>query len=301
MRIGVSLSSSITADGPVDAARFLIERAQAADRAGLDSLSLGDQHATSAPYQQNTPMLGRLMAEWGPRPVGCLFLLPLWHPVLVAEHVGTLAALTDAPFIVQTGIGYGERQFAVMNADHSTRGRVLEESIRVVKALLAGEEVESELVGGPVRLGLRPHQAVEWWIGGGPAPAAIERAGRLGDAWYGSPALTPDAAAAQLDRYLASCAAHGGTPRPIVRKDVLVLGDGDRARRAGRELIDAGYRGLGPDELIIGDPEAAAEQLAPFAEMGFTDVICRCMANDQAIALETLERLAEVRELVAPT
>ena len=27
-------------------------------------------------------MLGRLLANWGAAPAGCLFLLPLWHPVL---------------------------------------------------------------------------------------------------------------------------------------------------------------------------------------------------------------------------
>src|SRR3954452_15745456 len=30
-------------------------------------------------------MLGRLLAEWGEAPAGCLFLLPLWHPNLDAR------------------------------------------------------------------------------------------------------------------------------------------------------------------------------------------------------------------------
>jgi hypothetical protein len=38
-------------------------------------------------------MLGRLLAEWGEAPAGCLFLLPLWHPVLVAEQIGTLTPI----------------------------------------------------------------------------------------------------------------------------------------------------------------------------------------------------------------
>jgi hypothetical protein len=37
------------------------------------------------PYYQNAPMLGRLLAEWGEAPAGCLFLLPLWHPNLDAR------------------------------------------------------------------------------------------------------------------------------------------------------------------------------------------------------------------------
>jgi hypothetical protein len=51
----------------------------AARRAALDSLFVGDQHVSPTPYYQNTPMLGRLLAEWGEAPAGWLFLLPLWH------------------------------------------------------------------------------------------------------------------------------------------------------------------------------------------------------------------------------
>lgn len=72
-----------------------------AARAGLDHLSLGDHHSNGleANYVQKVPMIGRIMADWPPdRPIGALFLLPLWHPVLVTEQVGTLAALSEAPF-----------------------------------------------------------------------------------------------------------------------------------------------------------------------------------------------------------
>ena len=86
----------------------MIERTAAAHRAGLDSLFIGDHHNSPTPYYQNTPMLGRLLAEWGEAPAGCLFLLPLWSPVLVAEQIGTLAAVAQGPFIMQCGLGYGE-------------------------------------------------------------------------------------------------------------------------------------------------------------------------------------------------
>src|SRR5207245_682480 len=82
--------------------------------AGLDSLFVGDHHSTPGPYYQNVPILGRLLAEWGEAPAGCLFLLPLWNPVLVAEQVGTLAAVTRGRFIFQCGLGYDEAQFAAM-------------------------------------------------------------------------------------------------------------------------------------------------------------------------------------------
>ena len=65
--------------------------------AGLDSLFVGDHHNVPVPYYQNVPMLGRLLAEWDDRPAGALFLLPLWHPVLLAEQIGTLASIARGP------------------------------------------------------------------------------------------------------------------------------------------------------------------------------------------------------------
>src|SRR5205809_657634 len=95
-------------------------RAAAARHAGLDSLFIGDQHVSPTPYYQNTPMLGRLLAEWGEAPAGCLFLLPLWHPVLLAEQIGTLAAIAPGRFIMQCGLGWGEARFAAMSANIRT-------------------------------------------------------------------------------------------------------------------------------------------------------------------------------------
>src|SRR5438132_2660063 len=83
MRVGISLTSNHPDVTDLrQAARWMIERAAAACRAALDSLFVGDQHVSPTPYYQNTPMLERLLAEWGEAPAGCLFLLPLWHPVL---------------------------------------------------------------------------------------------------------------------------------------------------------------------------------------------------------------------------
>ena len=84
----------------------MIERARAAREAGLDSLFVGDHHGTGpGKYYQNSPILGRLLAEWDERPAGALYLLPLWHPVLVAEQVATLASIAQGRFIMQCAVG----------------------------------------------------------------------------------------------------------------------------------------------------------------------------------------------------
>ena len=71
MRIGISISSSYRVEDPSLGARYMIERAATARQADLDSLFIGDHHVTPQPYYQNSPMLGRLLAEWNNKPAGC--------------------------------------------------------------------------------------------------------------------------------------------------------------------------------------------------------------------------------------
>src|SRR5277367_3584865 len=143
MRVGISVGTAFSTAGPRgqrEGPLEVLSQAQAAHRARLDSLTLGDHHATGpGGYVQNVPMLGRLLAEWTDRPAGCLFLVPLWNPVLMAEQIGTLAAMSSGPFIIQTGLGGGEAQFRSMGADLDQRASRLEEGILVVQALLRGE------------------------------------------------------------------------------------------------------------------------------------------------------------------
>lgn len=300
MRVGVSLTSAHATRDVRRGAASLIERARAAHEAGLDSLTLGDQHTVPVPYYQNVPMLGRLLAEWtSGRPVGCLFLLPLWNPVLVAEQVGTLASLTDSPFVVQTGIGHGARQFAAMGAEMRTRGAVTDEAIRVIKALLAGETVSSERFGiVDASINPRPHQAVEWWIGAGSA-GPLERAAREG-AWYAGPGSSLDQMADLIATYRDACARHGNdSPQVCMRADVIVLEDDAAATARADEIVAAGYRGMARSSVIAGGVDRVTEMLAAHAELGVDEVVVRCMSVTQTEAIETLSLCGEVKRRLA--
>src|SRR5947208_11256419 len=216
MRVGISLTTNYPdVKDPRQGARWIIERAAAARQAALDSLFIGDQQASPTPYYQNTPMLGRLLAEWGKAPAGCLFLLPLWHPVLVAEQIGTLAAIAQGPFIMQCGLGWGEARFAAMSVNLKTRPSAFEEALDIVRRLLAGETVSSarRFRIAEASLALRPAEPVEVWIGASASPA-IDRSARLGEGWIASPGLTYEAARAQADLFRDRCAAYGRQTSP---------------------------------------------------------------------------------------
>lgn len=302
MRLGVSLTSGYPNLDGAAAVRAVIERGQAASRAQLDHLSLGDHHATGAQraYVQNVPAVGRIMADWPvDRPIGLLLLLPLWHPVLAAEQIGTLAAMSQARFIVQTGIGSGLEQFAAMGASLSTRGRVADRSISVIKRLLAGETVDVPEIGiTGASISPRPARPVEWWIGAGSVPAAIDRAAREGDAWYASPSIGGDDLARAADMYRQACAEHGTTPRIALRRDVLVGDDHGATVAIAGEVIERGYRGM-DQHIIAGGIEHVAERLASFATFGVDDIVARTIAVEQPSAIRSIELLSDVRARLA--
>jgi alkanesulfonate monooxygenase SsuD/methylene tetrahydromethanopterin reductase-like flavin-dependent oxidoreductase (luciferase family) len=293
MRIGTSLRSGYADVDARTGARWMIERARAARDAGLDSLFVGDHHAVPVPYYQNVPMLGRLLAEWGDRPAGALFLLPLWHPVLVAEQIGTLAAIAQGRFILQCALGGGQAQFDALGASLRTRPSRFEHALDVVRRLSAGEDVDG------VRVSPVPPEPLEVWVGGA-APPAIDRAARLGDGFLAGPESTPDDARTLIDSYRERAAAHGRTPSAIaIRRDVHVGATRDDAMRVVQPIVDAGYRGFSPDALVYGDVDDVAQRFAELAAMGYTDVIVRHLAEDHDAVLRSFALLADVHRAVA--
>jgi alkanesulfonate monooxygenase SsuD/methylene tetrahydromethanopterin reductase-like flavin-dependent oxidoreductase (luciferase family) len=298
MRISISLRSAYPVGDPRSTGRWMVERTVAARDAGLDALFVGDHHAVAgAFYLQNTPVLARLLAEWDDRPAGALFLLPLWHPVLVAEQVGTLAALARGRFIMQCAIGGGREQFDAMGASLRTRAARMDAALGIIRRLLAGEVVTAD---GPypvagAQIGLIPADPVEIWIGGH-APPALDRAARLGDGWIGGPEPLMAQAAALARAYHERCAAHGRTPSTTaIRRDVHVGATSQEADAVARPVLDRGYRGFDPAACVVGSPGQVAEHLAALAGHGFTEVVVRHLADEQQDVLASLERFAEVR------
>ena len=298
MRVSTSLSSTYLVDDARAGAGQMIDRARAAYAAGLEGLYVGDHHATSVPYYQNSPILGRLMAEWPDRRYGALYLLPLWHPLVVAEQIGTLASLGPGPFVFQCAIGGGEDQFGPMGIPLDGRGGRFEASLAAIRALLAGEVVDDP--DGPwglrrARISPTPPEPVEIWIGGA-GPKALARAARLGDTWYAGPELTDDDAEQKLAQYLD----HGANPpcRPL-RRDIYVGADEADVARVREPLEQKGYRGFDLAALVTGTSEQVAERFLSLGERGFDEIVVRQLSFDQMDALASLERLAEVRRLVA--
>ena len=254
MRIGISVQSAYRVDDPAQGVRHMLERAEAASQADLDSLFVGDHHVTGYAYYQNSPILGRMLAHWHGKPAGALYLLPLWHPVLLAEQISTLAAIMPGRFIMQCGLGGLPDQSAGMGIDMSQRVAMFEDSLAIMRQLWAGETVSNDRFWQleNAHIAPLPAQDIEVWIGA-TAPAAINRTARLAEGWLGTPSATPQQAKEQLNQYRQACAEHQRTPSAVaLRRDIFIAGSVNEAEAFRSHAVAKGYRGF-PEEALCRD------------------------------------------------
>ena len=298
MRIGISVCSAYPEGDARTSARYMVQRARAARDADLDSLFVGDHHVTARPYFQNSPILGRLLAEWNNKPAGALYLLPLWNPVLLAEQIGTLSAIMSGRFILQCALGGERLQSEGMGVDFSKRKGMFEESLTILKALLSGETVSSDGYWSikEAKISPVPDQAVEIWIGS-QASGAINRTARMADGWLATPSIGLEEAAKQLNVYRQSCAEFGREPTAVaIRRDIYIGSTSQEAETLKQKYLAKGYRGFPPEALLAGSVNQIADELRAFADLGYTDIVVRNISADQREAISTIERLAEVKE-----
>ncbi len=286
-------------DDPRVGARYMIERTRAARDAGLDSLFVGDHHVTSFPYYQNNAILGRMLAEWGDKPYGALYLLPLWHPVLLAEQIGTLASLAQGPFIMQCGLG-DAHQCHALGVAMSDRVGMFNTSIKTMRALWRGETVDESRYWHihQANISPRPAENVDIWVGA-VVDAAILRTARIADGWLASPSLTPDEAAVAIDKYKAACAEHHRKPgTTAIRREIFIGATREDAIKSMAPYLAKGHRGMNEAALMTGSVNDVAEQISALESKGFSDIIVRNISRDQHECLATIERLAEVKSIL---
>lgn len=292
LALGYSITSAFSSKMPAgEAARGVLDRARVAAEAGYDLVEAGDHHAVRGyGYLQNVPMAARL-AEHFDRVAG-MFLLPLYHPVLVAEQVGTLDALVDE-FDFWCAVGGGEAAFSAFGVPLAERGARFEEALALIDELWVADGVTFDGTFYAVEdASVNPKADPRVCIGGTAEPA-VRRAARLGDAWVAN----ADIPLADIEERLAWIDDEGGDDLDvIVRRDALVLADGETAAAEAEGRLEGGYRGWPADAdwVLVGDAESVAADLGALVDAGADEVVVRPMANAHAEA--TLREVAGARE-----
>jgi probable F420-dependent oxidoreductase len=118
-----------------------------------------------------------------------VYLLGLRHPFVSARAVTTLDVVSGGRAEVGVGAGWLREEWTAAGLDPRTRGRRLDEALEVVQRLWTEETVEHHgefFDFAPVMFEPKPVQKPHPPLHvGGESPAALSRAARLGDGWYG--------------------------------------------------------------------------------------------------------------------
>ncbi|HXA98847.1 MAG TPA: LLM class flavin-dependent oxidoreductase [Candidatus Dormibacteraeota bacterium] len=293
---GAFIERPMGAYAPDEQARNLMEVAAAARAAGLDALLTGDSHGANPAYAATfspLPTVARLMSVTGDMPIGVVLLAPFYHPLLLAEQIGTLAAFAEGPLIVTFVLGGRPPQFQAFGMEERSRVGRLEEVVAIARALLAGERVTHRgrfYSLEAATISPLPRVPVEIWLGGTVA-ASAERAGRMGDAWLTGQNAVDEDLRQQLERYREAAVRAGRRPRPVLRRDIYVGESDQEARAVVGSILAEGYRGTGLDQLLVGSAEAVVEQLRRYRDMGFDSVMVRHIVGDHQLMLRSFERI----------
>jgi len=278
----------------------LLAQARAARDAGFASILVG-QHMVTGPDMQMlqvVPLMARLIPETEGMQIGPgVMLLPMLNPVLVAEEAASLDWLSGGNYVLAAGLGYRDEEFEVMGTPKRERVARMEEGLGLIRRLWTEERVSHKgrfysvpNVGASVRPCADPHPPI--WLGGDVEPA-VRRAGRLGDAWLGSPTTSQARAVEQLGWFEEEWREHReGEPPPCpVIRECFVGRDAEHARRvsrgpllfkyqayaawghrdlSGRDL-SAEFDQICAERFVVGDVSAARDQIAGFAQALRTD------------------------------
>jgi probable F420-dependent oxidoreductase len=264
-----------------------IQECERAEAAGFDSVWLGEHHNSATLYPAPLIGLAAIASRTRRLRLGtAVLLLPLYHPLAVAEEAAMVDVISGGRLILGVGAGYAPEEFAAFGVSIKERGRRMDEAVPLIHQLWSEENVthngryyrvmNATVAPRPLQ---QPRPPI-WFAGW--VESAIRRAGRLGDAWLGGPS-------AKLDE-LVACAGLYREARKVAGKDpqagpmalmryVFVADTAQRARAiAGAAFIrsfEETYfrwphpvvkRPAGPltierlsdDRIIVGDPVDAS-------------------------------------------
>ena len=280
-----------------------IRECERAEEAGFDSVWLGEHHNNPVLYP--APLLGLAAIAARTRRVALgtgVLLLPLYHPMCVAEEGAMVDMISGGRLILGVGAGYAPEEFAAFGLSVKQRGSRLDEGAALLRRLWTETHVTHDGRYFHVKdatIGPRPVQrpAPPIWFGAWTAPA-IERAARLGDAWLAGPSAALSELKSCVAAYRGACTGLGKEPGEIAAFRYIFVADtteqalasaGDSFIQAYENMYfrwphpvikrpagDLTIERLAKDRIILGDPETCAREITRFRrELGLTHLICR--------------------------
>ena len=214
-KVGIRLPSFLPNEGntsPGEVFRYV----RSIEELGYDSIFTIDHLQTAAPtypvyWFDCLSMLSAVASVTKKVRFGPLVLvLPLYHPAWLAKSLATIDYLSNGRLIVGLGVGWSKAEFEAMGVPHSSRGKIMDESLEILRELWTRDNVSFDgeffkfhdlsIEPKPVQ---KPYPPL--WIGGGNQPfgkiygmkvgdvtPALRRIARYADGWSHHLSSTPE-------------------------------------------------------------------------------------------------------------
>jgi probable F420-dependent oxidoreductase len=301
MRFAISIPQHVGPDG-FDAVGFRSYVARA-DELGFESGWVQEQILGPGSALSPLEAMTCAAASCERMRLGCaVFVFSLHSPLHLAKALVSLDCLSNGRLEVGLVAGGPARPFQAFGVDPSTFVARFNEGLELMKSCWTEPEItfhgrfwqleRATMTPKPVQ---RPHPPI--WLGGN-HPAAVRRAVRRGDGFFGAGSQTTESFAQQVQVAREELSRQGRDPASFrIAKRVYVHVDEDRGR--ARERMEAaltrhyGRGGLGP-VAVTGPPDECVAGLREVAAAGAELIELNPMVDET----EQLERLAA--EVVVP-
>lgn len=309
MRFGVSLTGMGQQPIGCDMRQIfqdILEYVRSARDLGFDFIYQG-QHYLTYPYQQlqSMPLLARLAAETEEMEIVGTLLIPLHHPIDLAERIATMDVITNGKFVLAAALGYRDEEYGAFGVDPRRRVSRYTECLEIMKKLWTEDEVtfvgehfqiyNARTVLKPLQ---RPYPQI--WVAAN-SDAAIERAARKGYLWYVNPHATYNTIARQVSLYRETASAfQASVPDKLpIGRELFVHRDrkvafaqaepylggkykayaqwGQDKALPSEETFAQSFEELAENRFIVGTPEDCVFELRKYNALGMSHCCLRMM------------------------
>jgi alkanesulfonate monooxygenase SsuD/methylene tetrahydromethanopterin reductase-like flavin-dependent oxidoreductase (luciferase family) len=269
-----------------------IEEVTRGETLGFDSVWLEEHHGVIDHYWPS-PLIGLagIATRTERLTIGTnILILPLYHPVRVAEDSAMLSIMSGGRFILGVAIGYKPDDFGLYQVPLERRGARFEEAIRLIRQLWTQTDVyfpgKYYHVEG-FQIQPRPVTQPPIWIGGW-GELSLSRAARLGDAWIPGPTANIDKLIKAQSIYMNELTSANidltSMTRPLTREIVIANTDEEAWQIAEKHLLIS-YR----DEYGGGEwkhPLIGGEDTAPIDQFSMLSQDRFLVGNPETIILQ---------------
>jgi alkanesulfonate monooxygenase SsuD/methylene tetrahydromethanopterin reductase-like flavin-dependent oxidoreductase (luciferase family) len=296
----------------------MLDQAVEVEELGYDTVAIGERHLYEDGFLDLFSGLTALATTVEDIDVMAnIVILPIYHPIHLAEHVVGIDNLTGGRTRWGVSLGYRESELVNFGVPMDERVSRFIEGIEVTKRLLEGERFDHDgrhyqFEDGFVRPEPVQDPRPKFW-GGGSAEAAIKRAANRCDGFTAA-VTVPEQLEQDVQLYRDSLAEFGKDPE---EGDVTIMVDGyvGETAAAARDALDPGILDLTEkyikwgnpefdgrpdfedieDQTMIGTAEEVAEMVAEYRDIGVDHLVFRTQfpGMDDEVAMESVRRFAD--------